>query len=247
MSEKDLIVILPPVIVAAWAIILLVVDLWIPRGRKGITALLAAFGLAISLGVNLALGGSSGLAGTGFNGMAVLDGFAVYANILILGSGLLGIALAYDYLRRMGLDRGEYYVLLLISTAGMMLMVQAYDLIVVFLALELLSIPLYVLSGFARPRQSSEESALKYFVLGTFASAFLLYGTAMIYGATAHTDLTGIVAARAAGQLKLCAADDWRCADAGWGWALRFRPCPSICGRLTLSGRATRLLLIGMI
>lgn len=195
MTEKDLIIILPPVIVAAWAIILLLVDLWIPRGRKGITALLAAFGLAISLGVNLALGGSSGLAGTGFNGMAVLDGFAVYANILILGSGLLGIALAYDYLRRMGLDRGEYYVLLLISTAGMMLMVQAYDLIVVFLALELLSIPLYVLSGFARPRPSSEESALKYFVLGAFASAFLLYGTAMIYGATAHTDLTGIVAA----------------------------------------------------
>ena len=104
---------------------------------------------------------------------------------LILGSGLLGVALAYDYLRRMGIERGEYYVLLLISTAGMMLMVQAYDLIVVFLALELLSIPLYVLAGFARPQASVGRSRrLKYFLLGAFASAFLLYGAAMIYGAT---------------------------------------------------------------
>ncbi len=147
--------------------------------------------------MNLALGGSSGLAGTGFNGMAVLDGFAVYANILILGSGLLGIALAYDYLRRMGLDRGEYYVLLLISTAGMMLMVQAYDLIVVFLALELLSIPLYVLSGFARPQAISQKNQhLKYFLLGAFASAFLpVWSRADLRRLPAHTDLTGIVAA----------------------------------------------------
>ena len=84
----------------------------------------------------------------------------IFANVIILGSGLLGIALAYDFLRRTGIERGEYYVLLLLSTAGMMLMVQAYDLIVVFLALELLSIPLYVMAGFARPQAESEESAL---------------------------------------------------------------------------------------
>ncbi len=78
------------------------------------------------------------------------------------------------------------------STGGMMLMAGAYDLIMVFLALELLSIPLYILAGFARPRVESEESSLKYFLLGTFASAFVLYGIALVYGATAHTDLLGI-------------------------------------------------------
>jgi NADH-quinone oxidoreductase subunit N len=192
---NDLMIILPPLIVTAWAILLLVVDLFIPANRKGYTALFAALGLAAGLGADLALGGSSTHFEPGFQGMAVLDGFAVYANILILASGLLGVAFAYDYLRRMSLNRGEYYVLLMISTAGMMLMVQAYDLIVVFLALELLSIPLYVLSGFARPRAESEESGLKYFLLGAFAAAFFLYGTALVYGATAHTGLPGVIEA----------------------------------------------------
>ncbi len=194
MLSSEFLIILPPVIVAAWAILLLIVDLFLPADRKGITALLAVLGLGAALGVTLALGGGP-QAGPGFFGMVVLDGFAVFANILILVSGLLGVALAYDYLKRMGIDRGEYYVLLLISTAGMMLMVQAYDLIVFFLALELLSIPLYVMAGFARPRPESEESALKYFLLGAFSAAFFLYGSALIYGATAHTGLTGIIAA----------------------------------------------------
>jgi len=156
MLSSEILIILPPIIVAAWAILLLVADLFIPANRKSITALLSALGLAISLGVNLAMGGTAGQTGPGFYGMAILDGFAVFANTLILASGLLGVALADDYLRRMDIERGEYYVLLMISTAGMMLMVQAYDLIVVFLALELLSIPLYVMAGFARPRPESE-------------------------------------------------------------------------------------------
>lgn len=194
MTANDILTILPTIIVAVAAIIILLVDLWIPKDRKGITALLAAFGLAIALGVNLAMGGAAGRQ-PAFHGMAVLDGFAIYANVLILGSGLLGVGLAYDYIRRMGINHGEYYPLLLLSTAGMMLMVQATDLIVVFLSLELLSIPLYVLAGFARPQPESQESALKYFLLGTFASAFLLYGVAMVYGGSAHTDFAGILAA----------------------------------------------------
>ena len=199
MTQNDLIVLLPTIIVAAWGVILLVVDLWIPRERKGLTALLAAVEVGLALGVDLALAGSVRQMEAAFFGMAVLDGFANYAHILILGSALLGIALSYDYLRRNGIDRGEYYILMLFSTSGMMLMSQANDLIVVFLALELISIPLYVMAGFARPQPASEESALKYFLLGTFASAFLLYGTALIYGATARTDFAGILAAAQAG------------------------------------------------
>lgn len=199
MTGNDIIVILPTIILTAWALVSLIVDLWIPRDRKGITALLAAFGLAVALGVTLALGSARVPLAPGFKGMAVLDGFAVFANILLLGSGLLGIAVAYDYNRRMGIDRSEYYVLLLISTAGMMLMVQAFDLIVVFLALEMLSIPLYVLAGFARPQVTSEEASLKYFLLGALASAIFLYGSALVYGGSAHTDFVGILNAIKAG------------------------------------------------
>ena len=127
--------------------------------------------------------------------MVVLDGFSSFLNVLFLATGLLGIALAYGYLRRMGIERGEYYTLLLFSVTGMMLMAQATDLIVVFLALELLSIPLYVLAAFARPRLDSEEAGLKYFLLGAFATGFVVYGIALVFGATGATRLTEIVSA----------------------------------------------------
>jgi NADH-quinone oxidoreductase subunit N len=195
MSINDLITLLPVGVVTVWAVILLVVDLAIPKGRKGWTALLAAAGLMAGLGADLALYGRSE---TGFNQMAVLDGFAVFSNAIILGAGIAGIALAYDYLKRFHLERSEYYPLMLFSTAGMMLLVQSYDLIILFLSIELLSIPLYIMAGLARPKPESEESALKYFLLGAFSSAFLFYGIALIYGGTAHTDLVGIVAAAAA-------------------------------------------------
>jgi NADH-quinone oxidoreductase subunit N len=199
MSLFDVITLLPVVVVTVWAVILLVVDLAIPRDRKGITALLAALGLAAGLGVDLALSGRSE---TAFGGMAVLDGFAVFSNAVILGAGIAGIALAYDYLRRMHLEHSEYYPLMLFSSAGMMLLVQAYDLIILFLAIELLSIPLYIMAGLARPKPESEESALKYFLLGAFSSAFLFYGIALIYGGTARTDLLGIVAAAASAPVN---------------------------------------------
>lgn len=192
MTSNDLVTLLPVIIVTFWGVLLLVVDLFVPKNGKSLTAMLAAVGLAASLGFDLAL---SGRYETAFNGMAVMDGFAAFSNVIILCSGIAGIALAYDFLKRMGIERGEYYPLMLFSTAGMMLLVQAYDLIIVFLAIELLSIPLYIMAGLARPRMDSEESALKYFLLGTFSSGFLLYGIALIYGATAHTDLLGIVAA----------------------------------------------------
>ena len=190
MAITDLVALLPLVVLVVWTLVLLLVDLWIPEQRKGITALLAATGLAVSLGLTLSQVGRNQLA---FNNMAVVDGFAVYLNILFLASGLVGIAIAYDYLKRMGIERGEYYVLLLFAISGMMLMAYAYDLIVVFLALELLSIPLYILAGFARPRLYSEEASLKYFLLGAFASGFVLYGVAMVFGATAQTNLPGIL------------------------------------------------------
>ncbi len=186
----DILTILPVTILVGWGVLLLVVDLWIPKEKKGITALLSVFGQAIALGVVLA---QSGQILHGFNDMAVLDGFSTFLQVIFLASGITAVALAYDYLKRMGIERGEFYVLMIFSTAGMILMSQVSNLLMVFLALELLSIPLYVLAGFARTRLDSEEAALKYFLLGAFASGFVLYGIALIFGATGHLDFAGIV------------------------------------------------------
>lgn len=196
VSQVDFYVLLPVILLAAWACVLLLVDLFVPKERKWLTAMLAAFGLALALGFTLS---QLGRENTGFNSMVVLDGFAVFVNALLLVTGLLGVALAYGYVKRMGIERGEYYTLMLFSVSGMMLMAQAADLIIVFLALELLSLPLYVLSAFARPKADSEEAGLKYFLLGAFSSGFVLYGIALVYGATGFTSLSGIVAAASNG------------------------------------------------
>ena len=200
MSQNDFTTVWPLIFLTVWASSLLLIDLAIPKERKGITALLSVLGLALTLGFTLT---QIGQVTTGFSGMLVLDGFSIFVNALLLVSGLLGIALAYGYIKRMGLERGEYYTLLLFSVTGMMLMAQAADLIVVFLALELLSIPLYVLAAFARPRVESEEAGIKYFLLGAFATGFVVYGTALVFGATGSTNLAEVVSRAAPGASNL--------------------------------------------
>ena len=200
MTQTDFYTILPLTVLAAWACVLLLVDLFIPKDRKDLTAFLSALGLALTLGLTIT---QVGREQTGFNNMVVVDGFSVFINIILISSGLLGIALAYGYIKRMGIERGEYYTLMLFSITGMMLMAQASDLIIVFLALELLSIPLYVLAAFARPNLQSEEAGVKYFLLGAFSTGFVVYGTALIYGATATTSLSGIFTAASSGTPSL--------------------------------------------
>ena len=190
----------PLAFLTVWACALLLIDLLIPKERKGITALLSALGLAFTLGFTLA---QIGMQQTGLQDMVVADGFSTFVNSLLLISGLLGVSLAYGYVKRMGLERGEYYTLLLFSVTGMMLMAQAADLIVVFLALELLSIPLYVLAAFARPKVESEEAGIKYFLLGAFATGFVVYGTALVFGASGTTNLMAIVGAASNGTANL--------------------------------------------
>jgi len=201
LNPKDFEVIQPLTFLTLWGCVLLLVDLFIPKGRKGITALLSAVGLGITLGLTFIQIGME--SHTAFSDMVVLDGFAIFVNALLLVSGLLGVALAYGYVKRMGIERGEYYTLLLFSVTGMMLMAQATDLIMVFLALELLSIPLYVLAAFARPKIESEEAGMKYFLLGAFSTGFVVYGIALIFGATQSTSLPAIVAAASSGTSGL--------------------------------------------
>ncbi len=195
-NNGDLQTALPLIVLTAWASLLLLVVVFHKQARPGVMPLLSALGLiAAAVFVVLRFGHEA----QAFGGMLVVDGFSAAIDLLLVLAGLLTVALSYDYLKRMSLARGEYYVLMLFSISGMMLMASAADLIVVFLALELLSIPLYVLAAFARPEPRSEEAGLKYFLLGAFASGFLVYGIALVYGATGTTSLSGIVTAVQAG------------------------------------------------
>ena len=129
---------------------------------------------------------------TAIAGAVTIDGFTVFFTVVIAVAIALGALVSDDYLRREGLDGPELYVLMLLSGAGGIVMAMANDLIVVFLGLETLSIALYVMAGFHLRRLESQESAIKYFVLGSFSSAFLLYGIALVYGATGSTNFSEI-------------------------------------------------------
>ncbi|MBV8303180.1 MAG: NADH-quinone oxidoreductase subunit N, partial [Acidimicrobiia bacterium] len=122
----------------------------------------------------------------------VVDGFSIFIYVVVISAVVMAALLADGYLRRENLDGPEYYVLMLFSASGAMLMASANDLIVVFLGLEILSIALYTLAGYQQRRARSQEAAIKYFVLGAFSSAFFLYGIALIYGTTGSTNLATI-------------------------------------------------------
>jgi NADH-quinone oxidoreductase subunit N len=124
--------------------------------------------------------------------MVAVDRYALFFRLVILASAALAISFSAHYLHRTGEGRGEYYALLLFAASGMTLLSAAADLIVVFLALEVLSLSLYVMAGFSWRRLSSQEASLKYFLLGAFSSAFFLYGIALAYGATGTTSIGGI-------------------------------------------------------
>ena len=125
-------------------------------------------------------------------GMLRVDGFGVFLGGVVVVAALLALLLSVSYTQRERLEGAEYLALLLLSATGMLAMTTANDLVIVFLALEILSIPLYVLSAFDRRRLASQEAGIKYFVLGAFSSAVFLYGVALVYGATGTTSLTGI-------------------------------------------------------
>jgi NADH-quinone oxidoreductase subunit N len=127
-----------------------------------------------------------------FEGMFVHDGLTVFFTLLFVGVGVVSVLLSWDYAKRTRINLPEYYALLLTAILGMLVMAASNDLITIFLGLELMSLSLYVMVGFRRNRLESNEAALKYFLLGAFASGFLLYGIALLYGATGTTNLGAI-------------------------------------------------------
>ncbi len=179
----------PAGIAFATGLLILLVDLVLPKGRKGLLAVLALVGLIISGSASTGLWGRYE---TAFRDMVVADNLSSGFGIIICLTAFLVVLLSRHYIQREGIDFGEYYALLMFSTCGLTLFVSGKDLIILFLGLEVFSISLYILCGFNRHQLRSAEAALKYFLLGSFASAFLLYGIALIYGTTGSTNLDKI-------------------------------------------------------
>jgi NADH-quinone oxidoreductase subunit N len=141
--------------------------------------------------------------GPAFSGMLMADGFAAFFRVLVISVGILVVLASYRFLDREGAETGEYHALILFSVVGQCVMVAANELIMIFIGLEISSIASYVLAGFLRDDKRANEASLKYFLLGSFATAFFLYGIAWIYGLTGSTNLAAIRGALASRDLAL--------------------------------------------
>jgi len=188
----DLSQISPIAALTGFMLFAIVADLVIPPKRRGgVVAMIAATGLAYSLGTAV-YRWLYGTGGPAYYGMATGDNFALFFDILFAGLGILTVAISHSYLVKRGMREGEFHILMLAAVIGMMVLASATSLVTVFLGLELLSIALYIACGYARDDNRSQEAAAKYLLVGGFASAFVLYGMALVYGASGTVFLAGI-------------------------------------------------------
>ena len=195
--------VLPAAILTLFGLVALLVDLFELGHTRGPaedeegTPIMAPYLAMIGTALGLAAVVWQGLrleqaGGAYFNGMIALDGFGVFLSGVVLVGTLLTLLLTVGYCRRMDIHLAEYYHLILMAAVGMLIMVQASNLVTIFVGLELMSVGVYVLTGFRRTRLKSVEAALKYFVLGAFSTGFFLYGMALVYGAAGTLDLEGV-------------------------------------------------------
>ena len=198
-TAADFYYILPELLLAGGALLVLVVDVLLPK-RDG-----AVFGVTL---VTLAATGAAvlGFAGvetTASAGLLAIDGFATFFKSIFLLSAVLTVLMSAPYLRVEGARAGEYYFLILCATLGMMFMASGIDLITLFIGLETMAISFYILAGYLKPSQRSNEAAVKYFLLGAFSLGILLYGMSLLYGVTGTTSLRGIADALAGADRSL--------------------------------------------
>jgi NADH-quinone oxidoreductase subunit N len=178
----------PEVIVCAAAVIVMLVDAFARPAQRWITGGISLAGLIVAAITSVWLWANGTPSADAFNGMIVLDELRLGFTLIFLLVSALTLLLSTVWAENEQLPAGEFHSLLLFATAGMMLMASGNDLVIIFLGLEILSIATYVLAGFRRTDIRSNESSLKYFILGSFSSAFLLYGIALVYGATSLAD-----------------------------------------------------------
>ena len=184
---------MPELVIALTLLIVLVFDLF-DSISKAVLGWVTIVGAGIALWVSIQMH-QAGTVGTQFNDMFKVDNFSLFFNIIFLVSTILVALISMSYLGKDDRKRGPYYLLILLATLGMMLMAAGNELIIVFLGLELMSLSLYVLAGYFRDNPASSEAGMKYLLLGAFASAFFLYGIALIYGGAGTTSVPAIAEA----------------------------------------------------
>jgi NADH-quinone oxidoreductase subunit N len=203
-TSADLMRLSPDLLLTAGGALMMVLEPLTGAARKARMAVIAAVLMAAAIVLSL-------LAyidpGSSFSGMLVVDGFSTFFRVLFYGCGLLTVLASVDYFKReRGEESGEYYALLVFSLVGQSLMASANELVLLFIGLEISSISGYIMAGYVRDDRRNNESALKYFLLGSFSTGFIVYGIALIFGATGTTSLSGIVASSPSLLLTIGAA-----------------------------------------
>jgi NADH-quinone oxidoreductase subunit N len=195
--------ILPEIVLSIFGMIVMMLEpLLDEETGQRVLGWIALAGAVVAGGATWFMAQAPGLA---FWNMVQVDGFSVFFHVLVIAIAAVVILSSYEYMMVQRIRAGEYYALVLFGTVGMALMSSAVELVLIFIALEISSIASYVLTGFRRHEAASAEASLKYFLLGSFATAFFLYGVALMFGATGSTNIRQISAALEAGPIPLLA------------------------------------------
>jgi NADH-quinone oxidoreductase subunit N len=198
---QDLYRIAPEIVLCAFGMLVMFLAPIVPKRRHGVLSTFALLGAALALTATQFLAMFPGAA---YSGLIRADSFSLFVHLIVCGVAFLAILGSTSYLKREDLDAGEFCALILLATAGMGVMAGAQELLTAFIGLEMSSIASYILASYKRDAPRSNEAAMKYFLLGSFATAFFLYGIALTYGATGttHLDLMGQAGAQTSGTLQ---------------------------------------------
>ncbi len=183
---SDFVALLPEIILCVFALLITVYDFMSKRTNKALISYMSQVAFFVTLIATFTLIGNNY---TAYSGMFVIDTFAIFIKVVILLVAMISVAASHRFITDEGYESGEYYILIMFSVLGMMIMASATDLISVFVGLELMAIPCYFLTGFFKKQNRSIEGALKYFLMGAFSSAVLAYGISFVYGVTGTTNL----------------------------------------------------------
>ncbi|HEY6260143.1 MAG TPA: proton-conducting transporter membrane subunit, partial [Nitrospiraceae bacterium] len=191
----DLLALLPELVVVVAACLVIALDPITPASRRDLLAWLSVGALALCLGLTGWQISMQNVRVSTFSDLVVIDAYARFWKILLYSVTGVTIVLSLPYLKAEHIHLGEYYGFLLLALSGMMVMVSGVDLLTIYLGTELMSISLYILTGFNRSKPRSLEASAKYFVLGAFSSGILLYGISLLYGLAGSTKLVSIAGA----------------------------------------------------
>lgn len=201
MTSADLTLVLPEILLAVYAMVMLLVAVYTSKDGLASTLVWMTAGVMVALAAYIGVTGEG--AKSAFNGMLMIDGFARFAKVTILLAAAAVLIMSEGYMKSRDLLRFEYPLLVALSAVGMMVMVSAADLMALYMGLELQSLALYVVASLRRDSVKSTEAGLKYFVLGALSSGLLLYGASLVYGYAGTTLFSGIIETAQAGEVSL--------------------------------------------